>query len=211
MKNQSWAVLGAQGRFRNASRHAEDGFWTLTCRPKADPGTRARQERPRVAQWQPPSVSETLQKLLGRLPRRPLALFASPNEVGSVCGSIFNRFRSSRGSSEVRFVSLLPVFYRCRTLCASNACRTHKPRKNSRFGVQNQGSGRPGGHRASKFGRQNGQDERKCASEVPLGLPKIFKLVRTRQLRARKRATRAENPKNASAPCEYYFRNLRMD
>ena len=32
----------------------------------------------------------------------------------------------------MRFVSLLPVFYRCRTCFASDACRMQKPRKNRR-------------------------------------------------------------------------------
>ena len=53
-KNRSWAVLAAQGSFRNTSRRAWDGFWTPTCRPKADPrAPQARQERPRVAQERP--------------------------------------------------------------------------------------------------------------------------------------------------------------
>ena len=157
MKNRFWAVGRAQGRFRNASKPAGDALGTPTCRPKADPGAPlARPERPRIAQGRPQGASETLQERLGRFPRRPLALFASPIAVGSVCGSIFERFRPLRGSSEVRFVSLLPVFYRCRTFRASDACRTQKPRKNSRFGPQNRAPGRPGEPRASKLGHQNG-------------------------------------------------------
>ena len=42
-----------------------------------------------------------------------------------------------RGSSEVRFVSLLPVFYRCRTFCASNACRAQKLEKTAVSGSKN--------------------------------------------------------------------------
>ena len=45
-KNRSWAVLGAQGRFGDASGRARDGFWTPKCRPEADLGApRASQER----------------------------------------------------------------------------------------------------------------------------------------------------------------------
>ena len=182
-KNRSGTGSGAQGRFGDASRRARDGFWTPKCRPKADRGTpRAGQEWPGAVQKRPRGAPETLQEPPGPLPRRSEAPFASPNAVGSACGSIFERFWSTRGSSEVRFVSLLPVFYRCRTFCASNACRTQKPRKNSRFRLQNRGPGRPGDPRASKFERQNGQVERKSTSEVPAGPPKIFQWPRTRQL-----------------------------
>ena len=114
-----------------------------TISGRAKTGPRGIQDRSRqapdrsraakIAQWRPQGASETLQKRLGRLPRRPLALFASPIAVGSVCGSIFERFRPPRGRSEVRFVSLLPMFYRCRTFCASNACGTQKLRKKKPF------------------------------------------------------------------------------
>ena len=46
-KNRRWASSGAQGRFRDASGRAWDGFSTPKCRPKADLGApRASQERP---------------------------------------------------------------------------------------------------------------------------------------------------------------------
>ena len=188
MKNRSWTDLGAQGRCRDASGCAWDGFWAPKCRPKADLGApSARQEWPKAVKKRPQGSPETLRELGGPFPKRPQAPLASPNAVGSVCGSIFQRFRWTRDGSEVRFVSLLPVFYRCRTFCASNACRAQKLRKNSRLGLQNRGPGRPGNPRASKFERQNGQVERKSTSEVPAGPPKIYKWARTRQLRARKR------------------------
>ena len=176
MKNRSWAGSGAQSRFGEASGRARDDFWTPQCRPKADLGTpRAGQEQPGAIQKRPRAAPETLQEPLGPLPRRSEAPFASPNAVGSACGSIFERFWSTRGSFEVRFVSLLPVFYRCRTFCASNARRSQTPRKNSRFGLQNRGPGRPGDPRASKFERPNGQVERKSALDAPPGPPKITK------------------------------------
>ena len=149
-KNRSWAVLGAPGRFGDASGRARDGFWTPKCHPKVDLGAPwASQEWPRAVQKRRRGTPETLQEPPGQFPRRSQAPLASPSAVGSVCGSIFERFQSTHGSSEVRFVSLLPVFYRCRTFCASNACRTQKPRKNSRLGLENRGSGRPRKPRAS--------------------------------------------------------------
>ena len=46
-KIRSWAGVGAQGRFRDASGRARDGFWTPKCRPKTYLGaSRAAQERP---------------------------------------------------------------------------------------------------------------------------------------------------------------------
>ena len=70
--NRSWAVLGAQGRFGDASGRARVGFWTRKCHPKADLGTpRARQERPGAIQKRPQGAPETLQEVLGPLPRRP--------------------------------------------------------------------------------------------------------------------------------------------
>ena len=70
-KHRSWAVLGAQGRFGDASGHARDGSWTLKCRPKADLGAaRANQERPGAVQnfrWGTP---ETPQEPPEQLPRR---------------------------------------------------------------------------------------------------------------------------------------------
>ena len=175
MKNRSWAVLGAQSRFGDAFGRARDGCWTPKCRLKADPGApQAHQERPGAVQKRSQGAQETLQELLGPLPRRPYAPFGWPSAVGSVCGSIFKRFWSKRGSSEVRFVSLLPVFYRCRTVCALNVCRTQKPRKNCRFWLQNRGLGRPGDPRASKFESQTGQVERKSASDAPAGAANFF-------------------------------------
>ena len=111
--------MGAQGRFGNASGRARDGFWTPKCRPKANRGTPwAGQERPGGVHKRPRGAPETLQEPPGPLPRRSEAPFASPNAVGSACGSIFERFWSTRSSFEVRFVSLLPVFYRCRMFFA---------------------------------------------------------------------------------------------
>ena len=65
-KNRSWAVLGAQGRFGDASGRARDGFWTPKCRPKADLGApQASQERPGAVQKRPRAAPKTLQDLPG--------------------------------------------------------------------------------------------------------------------------------------------------
>ena len=71
-KNRSWAVLGAQSCFGDASGRARDGFWTPKCRPKADLGAPlARQEQPGAFQKCPQVAPETLQELLGPPPTRP--------------------------------------------------------------------------------------------------------------------------------------------
>ena len=70
-KNRSWAVLGAQGRFGEASRRARDGLWTAKCRPKADLETpRAGPERPRNVQKRPRAVPRTLPDRPGAMPER---------------------------------------------------------------------------------------------------------------------------------------------
>ena len=72
MENRSWAVLGAQNRFRDASRRARDGLWTPKCRPKTDLGAPlARQEWPEAVQKRPQGSPETLQELGGPFPKRP--------------------------------------------------------------------------------------------------------------------------------------------
>ena len=175
-KNRSWAVWGAQSRLGDASRRARDGFWTPKCRPKADLGTpRASQERPRAVQRHRRGAPEMLQEPPGHLPRRLPCHSRRQTQLEALADRFLIDFRSMRRSSEAYFVSVFAMFSRCGTFCASNACRTQKPRKNSRFGLPNRGPGRPGDPRASKFERQNGQVERKSASEVPPGPLKIFK------------------------------------
>ena len=174
-KNRTWYVLGTQSCFRDASGHAQDGSWTPKCRPKADLGTpRASQERPRAVQKRRRGAPETFQELPGQFPRRSQRRSHGQTQSEALANRFLCDFRSTCGSSEVRFVLVFTVFFRCRTFCASNACRTQKPRKNSRFRLQNRGPGRPGDPRASKFERQNRQVERKSASEAPPGPPKIF-------------------------------------
>ena len=71
-RNRSWAVLGTQGRFGDASGRARDGVWIPKCQPRADLGaSRVRQERPEVVQKRPQGAPETLQELLGTLPGHP--------------------------------------------------------------------------------------------------------------------------------------------
>ena len=174
-KTRSWAVWGAQSQFGDASRRARDVLGTPTCRPNADLGTsRASHERPRAVQRRRRSAPEMLQEPPGHLPRRLPCHSRRQTQLEALADRFLIDFRSMRRSSEAYFVLVFTMFFRCRTFCASNACRTQKPRKNSRFGLQNRGPGRLGDPRASKFERQNGQDERRCASEVPPGPPKIF-------------------------------------
>ena len=65
-------------------------------------------------------------------------------------------------SSEVRFVLVFTMFFRCWTFCASNVRDTQKLRKNKRFGLP----GRPGEARTSRFERQNDQVGRQSAVEA---------------------------------------------
>ena len=70
-KNRSWAVLGAQSRFRDAPGRVRDGPGTRQSRPGVDLGTpRARQERPGVAQKRARDGAETLPSCPGALPER---------------------------------------------------------------------------------------------------------------------------------------------
>ena len=57
---------------------------------------------------------------------------------------IFVNVGMSRGSSDVRSVPFLLMFCRCRAICASQAPRTAKPRKNIRLELENQRLRRPG-------------------------------------------------------------------
>ena len=60
-ENRSWAVLGAQSRFGDASGRARDGLWTAKCCPKADLEVpRASHERLRDVQKRLPATSQTL-------------------------------------------------------------------------------------------------------------------------------------------------------
>ena len=60
-ENRSWAALGAQNRFRDASGRARDGLWMAKCGPKGDlEAPRASQERPTDVQKRPRAASQTL-------------------------------------------------------------------------------------------------------------------------------------------------------
>ena len=175
MKNRSWTDLGAQGRCRDASGCAWDGFRAPKCRPKADLGApSARQEWPKAVKKRPQGSPETLRELGGPFPKRPQAPLASPNAVGSVCGSIFQRFRWTRDGSEVRFVSLLPVFYRCRTFCASNACRAQKLRKTVVSGSKIEAQGVLGTLGRASSSAKTAKSSEKARPKCPRGFRKFI-------------------------------------
>ena len=115
-KNRSGAVLGAQGRFRDASGRARDGFWTPKCRPKADLGApRASQERPGAVQ-KPRRAARRRSKTLPM--GRPSACGA-PSGFERVFGSIFGWFclvaRKLRCASRISFYSVLLGSHEVRT------------------------------------------------------------------------------------------------
>ena len=67
-ENRSWAVLGTQSRFGDASGRARDDYWTRKCCPKARLGTpRASQKRPRTVQKRHRAGPETLRRLSGTI------------------------------------------------------------------------------------------------------------------------------------------------
>ena len=130
-KNRSWGVLGAQGRFGDASGRARDGFWTPQCRPKADLGApRASQERPGAVQKRRRGKPEPHQEPPRQLPRRSQRRSRRQTHLEALADRFWIDFRSMRGSSEVRFVCIFTVFFRCRTFCAWIARRVEKHRKN---------------------------------------------------------------------------------
>ena len=142
-ENRSCAILGAQGRFGDVSRRARHGFWTPKCRPKADLGApRASQERPGAVQKRRWGTPETLQEPRGHLPRRSQRRSRRRTQSEALADRFWIDFQSMRRSSEVCFVLVFTVFFRCRTFFALIARRAGKSRKNRRFGLENRGSGR---------------------------------------------------------------------
>ena len=175
MKNRSWTDLGAQGRCRDASGCAWDGSGAPKCRPKADLGApSARQEWIKTVNKRPQGSPETLRELGGPFPKRPQAPLASPNAVGSVCGSIFQRFRWTRDGSEVRFVSLLPVFYRCRTFCASNAAARKNFEKTVVSGSKIEARGVLGTLGRASSSAKTAKSSEKARPKCPRGLRKFI-------------------------------------
>ena len=144
---------------------AKDALGTPQERSRGAPGCAKR------AQEHSRSAPGTLPRRAQSDPGRSLSAFASLNAVRGSRGSIFDRFLidlgSMRRSSKVRFALVFTVFCRCRTLCISNVRRTQKPRKNSRFGLENRGLGHPRKAWTSRFEWQNGQVGRKSALEAP--------------------------------------------
>ena len=127
MKNRVWAVWSAQVRFGDASRRARDSFCTSQWRPKADLGPpRASQERPGAVQTRRPGTPWTFQELPGQLPRRSQRRSHRQTHSEALADRILVDFRSMRGSSEVCFVLVFTVFFRCQTFCALIARRMQK-------------------------------------------------------------------------------------
>ena len=190
--------MGARGRFGDASGGARDGFWTPKCCPKAYLGAPpTNQKRPRAVQKRRQGTPETFQKPPEKLPRRLQRRSRRQTQSEAQADRFLIDFRSMRRSSEVRFVLVFTVFFRCRTFCVLIASRVAKSRKNHRLGLENWTRGGPGEAWRSKLERKNGQVERKSASKVPPGSPKMYKSARTRQLRARKRG---QCPRRAGGP-----------
>ena len=122
-----------------------------------------------------------------------------------------------RGSSEVRFVSVFTVFFQCRTFCALIARRVEKSRKNSRFGLEKQGLGRPGEPRTSKFERKNGQVERKNEAWAHDALPFLkSECKRERQSEKKLNCLRFAHPAEADwrlevgKPAHRYLGSIRL-
>jgi len=172
-----------RGRVRTRSGRLLDAQMTPQSRPGAVPG------EPRAARSCPkglPGHPRHAPRGFGTDPKTLATPFASPNAVGMACRSIFDRFwintRKLRSAFRIGFYSVFSMSDVWRVDRSSPG----KISKNSRLGLENRGSRRPGEARRSKFEHKNGQVERKNALEVPSGLPKIHKSAQTKQLRARK-------------------------
>ena len=181
-------------RVRTRSGRLLDAQMTPQTRSGAVPG------EPRAARSCPkglPGHPRHAPRGFGTVPKTLATPFASPNTVGMACRSIFDRFwinaRKLRSAFRIGFYSVFSMSDVWRVDRSSPG----KISKNSRLGLENRGSRRPGEARRSKFERKNGQVERKNALEVPSGLPKIHKSAQTRQLRARKCA---QCPRRTTGP-----------
>ena len=132
----------------------------------------------------------------GTAPKTLATPFASPNAVGMACRSIFDRFwinaRKLRSAFRIGFYSVFSMSDVLRIDRVSRGKISKKPPSRTRKLRLGAAPGRLGG---ASWSAKNGQVERKSASKVPPGSPKMYKSARTRQLRARKRER--ERPRRA--------------
>ena len=180
-------VRRRSGRLLDAKMLPQSLSWGAPDEPKAAKSC------PKASPGHPRDVP----KASGKAPKTLATPFASPNAVGSASGSIFDRFsvnaQTLRSAFRIGFYNVFSMSDVWRVDRSSPG----KISKNSRLGLENRGSRRPGEARRSKFERKNGQVERKNALEVPSGLPKIHKSAQTRQLQARKCA---QCPRRTTGP-----------
>ena len=88
------------GRRRGGQKRARGAPRALLGRPRASPSALGTCR----------GAPRTLRNAPEEVPRRICGALVSPNAHRSACGSIFNVFNLWHGSSDVRFVPLLPVF-----------------------------------------------------------------------------------------------------
>ena len=148
MKNRSGGLRSVSDRFgdaRGTPRTPQGRSKTCPERPKT------RQERPKRALGSARDAPRSPGNAPRAVPRRPeTSKNARPCHScrQTPCETAEDRFFCvfgwSRASSEVSSDPFLPVFCRCRTIFASRACRTEKPRKNDHFGFKNRRPRPPG-------------------------------------------------------------------
>ena len=141
-KNRSRAVLGAQGRFGEASGRAWDGLWTPKCHLKADLGApQASQERPGAVQKGPQAARETLQDPSGEPSERLWCTERRRTRLRIDFWSLLACRAKAPMCSTYQFLLCFVGFERS---WHETHRRAENKRKSSCFGLQNRVRDRPG-------------------------------------------------------------------
>ena len=176
------------GRLLDAKMLPQSLSWGAPDEPKAAKSC------PKASPGHPRDVP----KASGKAPKTLATPFASPNAVGSASGSIFDRFsvnaQKLRSAFRIGFYSVFSMSDVLRIDRVSRGKISKKPPSRTRKLRLGAAPGRLGG---ASWSAKNGQVERKSASKVPPGSPKMYKSARTKQLRARKRG---QCPRRAGGP-----------
>ena len=168
MINRSWPVLGAQGRFGDASGRARDSFGPPKCRPKADLGAhRAGQERPGDIQKRSRAARRRTQTGLEQAP----SAFGASSTIERARGMNFRRFcivvRKLRCMKNVAPANVLYTSHEVGTEHARAAKKfeteASRPRKSG-----------PGASGRAKIEPRRPQSSGKARSKRLWGLRKIF-------------------------------------
>ena len=209
-KNPSWAVLGAQSRFGDASGRVQDGFWTPKCCPRTDLGSlRTSQKRSRAVQKHA-GASQTRSKFLRDN-------FQDARKVVRVAKRSRKRSRIDFGvifgqcAEAPKCISYW--FLQCFFDVGCFARRMFVERKNVEKTVvldsKIEAGGVPGRLGRTSLGAKTAKSGKKARSKCLRGLRKFIS-GRERSNFERESATRAPEERAGARASELYFRNLRM-